>query len=347
MDAFYASVEQRNHPEWKGKPVIVGGDPKTRGVVATASYEARHFGVRSAMSCALAFRLCPHAIFVRPHFDQYQEASSQIRDIFKSVTDLVEPLSLDEAFLDVTQNHLNEPLARKLAVHIKTEIFKKTKLTASAGVGPNKFIAKIASELHKPNGLTVIPPEQVSSFVEKLAVEKLWGVGPATARKLHSLGFKTAGDIRKSTKATLEKELGKFGIFLFDLSFGIDSRAVESDSEPKSRGTETTFEKDISNENLLLEALRTQAQELGECLQDMHCSVRTITLKVKYSDFKSVTRSKTLINPTENSTVINQTATELLLNHTEAGSRPIRLLGISVSGFVSFNEPLQLWFEWD
>jgi DNA polymerase IV len=346
MDAFYASVEQLDHPEFKGKPVVVGGDPKGRGVVAAASYEARKFGIRSAMNCAKAYRLCPEAIFVRPNFSRYMEVSHQIRQIFVSVTPLVEPLSLDEAYLDVTENALHDPIARNVALYVKSRIKEVTGLTASAGVGPNKFIAKIASDLQKPDGLTVIPPQKVSAFLETLPVEKIWGVGPATAKRLFALGLRTAGDIRKTSVTLLESQLGKYGVFLFDLSHGIDLRPVEPESEPKSRGTETTFDRDILEVEFLLTLLQSQSEDLEFTLKEMQRPARTITLKVKYSDFQTISRSRTLVNPTDYAETIYQTASELLINQTEAGNRPVRLIGISASNFVDSSEPLQLWFEW-
>lgn len=236
MDAFFASVEQRDRPELRGKPIVVGGSPDGRGVVASCSYEARKFGVRSAMSCRKALRLCPKVIFVRCDFSKYKTVSRQIREIFHSITDLVEPLSLDEAYLDVTQNKLNEPYATKLAVHIRERIRNELHLTASAGVGPNKFIAKVASDYKKPDGLCVVTPEKAKAFVAALPVERLWGVGPATAKKLHERGLKTALDIRNNAKEDLVRWFSGFGAFLHDLSNAIDNRAVCPYREPKKIG---------------------------------------------------------------------------------------------------------------
>lgn len=345
MDAFYASVEQRDRPELRGKPVIVGGDPNGRGVVASASYEARRFGIRSAMSCKKAKFLCPHAAFVYPDFSKYQEASDQIHAIFREVTSLIEPLSLDEAYLDVTQNLLNEPLAWKVAWHIKMRIRESLRLTASAGVGPNKLIAKIASDLRKPDGLAVIPPQKVLAFLEPLPVEKLWGVGPATAKKLHVLGLRTAGDIRRSNVSELEQVLGKTGRFLFDLANGNDHRPVETEWEPKTRGTETTFEKDILELETLRDTLEEQARELGSSLIKIERLARVVTLKLRYKDFKTITRSRTLFRPSDESRVIARTANELLTEGTEAGYRPVRLIGTSVSGFLHYEESQQLWLD--
>lgn len=345
MDAFYASVEERDNPTLIGKPIIVGGDPDRRGVVASASYEARRFGIRSAMSSAMAKRLCPHAVFLFPDISKYRNVSEKIHEIFDSITHLVEPLSLDEAYLDVTTNLLNEPLARNLAVLIKKRIKEELRLTASAGVGPNKFIAKLASDFKKPDGLVVVPPEKVDEFVAKLPVEKFWGVGPATAKRLHEAGLWSAADIRAASLGELTAAVGKLGAFLKDLSFGIDDREVEIERESKSSGTETTFDHDILDAYKLQSQIRQQAEELSADLKKSQRPARTITLKVKYSDFISITRSKTLLRATDEVETIANTAIDLLLNATEAGIRPIRLVGVSVSGFLKWDEPEQLWFD--
>lgn len=345
MDAFYASVEQRDAPQLRGKPVIVGGSPQSRGVVCSASYEARRFGVRSAMSSAMAKRLCPQGIFITPHFDKYVDASRKIRAIFESITPLVEPLALDEAYLDVTENKLNEPIAKNIAVYIRNRIQTELKITASAGVGPNKFIAKLASDFKKPNGLVVVPPEKAFQFVENLPVENFWGVGPATAKRLREAGIHTSADIRRKPMSQLEKLVGSYAHFLFELAHGEDHRQVDPSSDPKSRGTETTFEKDILNSNELLHYLEEQALEVSLDLKKMECLARTITLKLKYSDFSSITRSHTLFHPTDDSDLIYRTASGLLHKDTEVGSRPVRLIGISAGNLVTENEPLQLWFD--
>jgi DNA polymerase-4 len=338
-------VEQRDRPELKGRPVVVGGSPDGRGVVASASYEARRHGVRSAMSAAKAYRLCPQAVFVRPNFARYKEASNRIHEVFEEVTDRIEPLSLDEAYLDVTSNKLGEPLARKLAAWIKARIREKTGLTASAGVGPNKFIAKIASDLRKPDGLVVVPPERVLEFVAKLPVERFWGVGPATARTLHELGLFTAADIRARPLEELEKSLGKFGAFLHHLSYGRDDREVESEWEPKSSGTETTFEKDVLDVHFLSDTLEDQADDIVHHLRKIDRRGKTITLKLRYSDFSTITRSRTLWRYTDEAPLIAETARSLLTGATEAGRRPVRLIGISVSGLIHPGEPEQLWLD--
>ncbi len=345
MDAFYASVEQRDHMELRGKPVVVGGDPNGRGVVASASYEARKFKIHSAMSAKQAQRLCPQLIFVRPDFAKYNEASRRMREIFDAVTDKVEPLSLDEAYLDVTVNRLGEPLASKVAEHIKARIQHELNLTASAGVGPNKFIAKVASDLQKPDGLVVIHPSKVFAFLETLPVEKLWGVGPVTAKRLHELGLKTAGQIRVRSEKALIDEFGKFGAFLHALSRGEDDREVESEWTTKSRGTEETFERDVLDVGFLTRKIVEQADYLAGHLKEIDTLARTLTLKVRYSDFKTITRSRTFVNPTDRASVFDQVGTELLMGMTEAGSKPIRLLGLSASGLIDQSEPLQLWLD--
>jgi len=343
MDAYYASVEQNDHPELRGKPVVVGGDPSKRGVVAAASYEARKFGIRSAMSAAHAKRLCPHAVFVFPRISRYSEVSDQIHEVFQEVTDKIEPLSLDEAYLDVTTNKLGEPLARNLAVYLKKRIREVTGLTASAGVGPNKFVAKIASDLRKPDGLVVVAPSQVEAFVANLPVEKLWGVGPATAKRLHDLGIKTTADLRARELREMDHHFGKFGHFLFALAFGEDDREVETSWEPKSRGSETTFEKDILNETKLLAVIDELAAEISLDLKRIERPARTVSLKLRYSDFTTITRSKSVLRPIDEPAEISALAAELLYKDTEVGVRPIRLLGLSMSSFVSRDEPEQLW----
>ena len=345
MDAFYASIEQRNDPTLKGKPVIVGGKPESRGVVAAASYEARRFGVRSAMSCAQAKRLCPQAVFITPHFDEYQEASQQLHALFQQVTSLIEPLALDEAYLDVTENFLQEPIAKKIALYLKTEIQKKLGITASAGVGPNKFIAKLASEQNKPDGLVVVPPEKVAALIENLPVEKLWGVGPATCKKLHSRGLFTTADLRRFPFQELENLVGSFAFFLYELSHGRDHRRVEPHSETKSRGTESTFSKDLTNPHLLTQTLYSQCEEISQLLRQEGEKCRTISIKIKYSDFQQITRSQTLTSATNSAHSLAEVASHLLFKNTEVSHRPVRLLGVSVSNLLHPDEPVQLSFE--
>jgi DNA polymerase-4 len=345
MDAFYASVEQRDHPELKGRPVVVGGDPKSRAVVCAASYEARRFGVKSAMSCAEAYRRCPNAVFVPPNFSAYTKASEQVMEILKSVTPIIEPLSLDEAYLDVTENLLQQPSATRIAEHLKRKIFEVTQLTASAGVSYNKFLAKIASDLKKPDGLVVIRPTDFEAIVPPLPVERLWGVGKKTAERLRAMNIRTIADLRATPVGKLESELGSMGLFFSELAQGRDERPVESTWERKSVGSETTFKQDKLLIPDLLDSLAPLAQELAQFLQEKHWLAGTFTLKVKYHDFRQVTRSQTLSIPSDQPEVILDTVSALLLEKTEAGKTPIRLLGLSCSSFIREEDPLQLWFE--
>ncbi len=345
MDAFYASVEQRDHPSWKGLPVVVGGSPESRGVVASASYEARKFGIRSAMSSAQAKRLCPRAIFVYPRFEAYHEASRKIREIFREVTDLVEPISLDEAYLDVTENKLNEPMAGKIAIWIKNEIQKRLSLTASAGVASTLFLAKVASDMNKPNGLTIITPDQALDFIASLPVIKLWGVGPATEALLHQLGIRTALDLRNASSQILERDLGKHGLFLQKLSRGEDSRTVDPEWNRKSYGSERTFTRDITSISELESVLRELCTEIAESLQNETKRAKTITLKVRYSDFSTITRSATLHRHVDRPEKIDEVAQGLLIEKTEAGLRPVRLIGIIASQLIQNGDPEQLWLD--
>ncbi len=342
MDAFYASVEQRDRPELRGRPVIVGGSPESRGVVASCSYEARKFGIRSAMSSRMAANACPSAVFVRPDFAKYKQASRSLRAIFHDVTDLVEPLSLDEAYLDVTQNKLGEASATRLAEKIRARIQNELSLTASAGVAPNKFLAKVASDLRKPNGLFVIAPSQVERFVMKLPVEKLWGVGPATAKKLKARGLHTTEDLRRLSKEELERQLGRFGGFLHGLSFGIDPRPVNPDRELKSCGSETTFANDILELGVLHDVIKQLTDDVAKSLTKVERRALTVTLKVRYKDFVTITRSRTLPSPTDSAGTIAAVSRELLLNGTEVTRRAVRLLGVSVSNLVDGLYPEQL-----
>jgi DNA polymerase-4 len=344
MDAFYASVEQREHPEWKDKPVIVGGSPESRGVVSSASYEARKFGVHSAMPSAQAHRLCPAAVFVPPHFDLYEKASDQIMGIFHKYTEQVEPLSLDEAYLDVTESPQLKTTVTNLAKEIKEEIFQTTRLTASAGVGPNKFIAKIASDHQKPNGLTVIRPKEVRTFLENLPIQKMWGVGKVTEQHFKSMGIKTIGQIRKIALPRLIEQFGKSGYFFYKLAFGEDDRPVEAHTECKSIGQETTFERDTVDLEFMKEILLDLAQCLSQRLVQNEIRAHTVTLKVKYHDFQSVTRSKTFVLPQQKPHAIFNAAMELL-DKTLAGTKEIRLLGISTSNFESKRAIQLLLFE--
>ncbi len=333
MDAFYASVEQRDRPGIKGKPVIVGGDPNSRGVVAACSYEAREFGIHSAMASAAAYRLCPDAVFIRPRFDVYRAVSSQIREIFYGYTDLVEPLSLDEAFLDVTENYKGMPSATIIARELKKKIFQRTDgLTSSAGVSFNKFLAKVASDINKPDGITVITPDMADAFIDKLPIRKFFGVGKVTEEKMLNLGIKNGADLKKYKKEQLIQIFGKSGRYFYDIAHGLDDRPVEPNRIRKSIGKETTFTEDIDDTDQMIEILDDIAVKLENSLMKRDAKGRTITLKVKYFDFQSITRSATIDEPADNAAVIMKHARPLL-SKTEAGIKKVRLLGISISNF--------------
>jgi len=334
MDAFYASVEQRDNAALRGKPVAVGGRPESRGVVAAASYEARVFGVRSAMPMARAVRLCPGLVVVHPNFERYRRLSSEIMQILRACTPLVEPLSLDEAYLDVTENAWGEPYGSKVAKRLKREIFEQTGLTASAGVAPNKFLAKIASSYRKPDGLTVISPDRVESFLQELPVEALWGVGPVTARKLHGAGILKLIDIRSVDIERLREIVGSLADWLRQLSHGDDPRAVVPDRESKSSSTENTYAEDLVDLEAIRAELERMARENAEWLARRHLAARTVTIKVRYADFSTITRSHTLSLATADADVIASWAKDLL-QRTEAGQRPVRLLGVRVQGLVA------------
>ena len=332
MDAFYASVEQRDNPALKGKPVAVGGSPGGRGVVAAASYEARTFGVRSAIPMARALRLCPHLVIVRPDFSKYKAASQTVFGIFRSVTPLVEPLSLDEAYLDVTENAWGETLGRSVAERLKREIKAATGLTASAGVAPNKFLAKIASGWKKPDGLTVIAPERVEKFLQGLPVDALWGVGPVTAARLRERGIDKLVDVRTADPEVLRDAVGSGADWLRRLADGIDDREVEPDSERKSAGSENTFASDLTDLNEIRREVDEMARDNAGWLEKNALLCRTVTIKVRYSDFTTITRSHTAA-PTRDPEGIAHRAVALLAK-TDAGTRPVRLLGVSMHNLV-------------
>lgn len=332
MDAFFASVEQRNHPEYRGKPVVVGGSPESRGVVSTCSYEARKFGIHSAMPTKQAYKLCPHAIFVHEHhFSEYREVSEQIREIFYDYTDLVEPLSLDEAFLDVTVNTKNNPSATRIAEEIRFRIKEKTQLTASAGVSYNKFIAKIASDVHKPDGITVVKPEQAADFVARLPIRKFWGVGEVTEKKMRSLGIHTGADLRKFELYELIEWFGKAGPYFYNAARGIDNRPVENSRIRKSIGREITLPRDIVDRIEAERILREIAEDIERTMIRYQAWADTVTLKVKFHDFQCVTRSFSPEYPIRGASEIVKFV-EALVAKTEVGKKPLRLLGISLSG---------------
>lgn len=333
MDAFYASVEQRDNPELRGKPLVVGGLPEGRGgVVATASYEARKFGIRSAMPSKQALQLCPHAIFVRPRFPAYKEVSQHIREIFSRYTDLIEPLSLDEAYLDVTEDKLNIGSAIEIAKQIKQAIKDELQLTASAGVSINKFVAKIASDINKPDGLTFIGPSAIEAFMEKLAVEKFHGVGKVTAEKMKKMGLFTGADLKNLSEDELVGHFGKPGRFYYNIVRGIDEREVQPHRETKSLAAEDTFAYDLTTIEEMEAELDKIAKIVCERLQKYELKGRTITLKIKYSDFKQITRNRSLTTPIYDPEAISSIAKQLLAA-TEPADKRIRLLGISLSNF--------------
>jgi DNA polymerase-4 len=334
MDAFYASVEQRDDVALRGRPVAVGGRPEGRGVVAAASYEAREFGVRSAMPMARAMRLCPQLAIVRPSFEKYKAVSSQVMTILRDCTPLVEPLSLDEAYLDVTDNRWGQPLASMVAKELKRRIQEQTGLTASAGVAPNKFLAKIASGWRKPDGLTVISPDRVERFLEQLPVEALWGVGPVTARKLREAGIERLVQVRTFDSQALEKLVGSMADWLRRLSYGDDPRAVVPDRPAKSSSSENTYEADLTDPAQIRAEIDRMARENAEWLARKRLAAKCVDIKVRYADFSTVTRSHTLSRPQSDPDVIASWAV-LLLEKTEAGRRPVRLLGAGVHGLVA------------
>ena len=345
MDAFYASVEQRDDPSLRGKPVAVGGSPQTRGVVAASSYEARKFGVRSAMPMARAVRLCPELLIVRPDFARYRAASQKVMEILRSCTPLVEPLSLDEAYLDVTQNLWNEPLASVVARQLKTKIFEETGLTASAGVAPNKFLAKIASGWRKPDGLTVIAPERVESFLQELPVEALWGVGPVTAKKLRAVGIQRLVDVRDFDEVSLQKTVGSLASWLKRLSQGDDPREVKPDRPWKSISAETTYVTDLEDVPQMKLELEALAKKVVNSLQKKNLLARTVTIKVRFDDFTTVTRSHSA-EPTHAADAF-AARTAALLERTDAARRPVRLLGVGAHGLeeAESSRPEQLLLE--
>jgi len=336
MDAFYASVEQRDDPSLRGKPVAVGGSPQGRGVVAASSYEAREFGVRSAMPMARALRLCPDLVIVRPDFPRYRAASQRVMAILRECTPLVEPLSLDEAYLDVTENRWGEPLASVVAKLLKKKIFEETRLTASAGVAPNKFLAKIASGWRKPDGLTVIPPERVERFLQKLPVEALWGVGPVTAKKLRALGIQRLVDVREIDEISLRKTVGSLAEWLKRLANGDDPREVKPDRPWKSISAETTYAVDLENPEEMRAELARLSARIADSLQKKHLRARTVTIKVRYGDFSTVTRGHTAEPPTCEAAPIAARALALL-GRTDAARRPVRLLGVGAHGLSAEN----------
>jgi DNA polymerase-4 len=345
MDAFYASVEQMDNPDLRGKPVAVGGN-EIRGVVSAASYEARKFGVRSALSGALAKKYCPELIFVKPRFDRYKEISQKIRKIFHDYTDLVEPLSLDEAYLDVTHNKKGNPSASLIAQEIRLRILNEVGLSASAGISVNKFIAKVASDVNKPNGQKTVSPDEVVSFLEDLPIRKFYGVGKVTTEKMYQLGIFTGLDLKSKPIEFLEKHFGKSGTFYFNVVRGIHNSEVKPNRITKSVAAEHTFDENLTSEIFMQDRLETIASELDRRLKKHKIAGKTVTLKIKYSDFTQQTRSKTLPYFISDKSLLFDTVKELLFQERMKDS--VRLLGISLSNLnteIKKTIVVQLKFE--
>ena len=328
MDAFYASVEQRDRPELRGRPVAVGGLPDSRGVVAAASYEARRHGVRSAMPMSRAIRLCPELVIVPPDFAKYRSISQQVLAIHRAVTPLVEPLSLDEAYLDVTENAWGEPLGVNVARRLKAAIYETTGLTASAGVAPNKFLAKIASGWRKPDGLTVVAPERIESFLQQLPVDALWGVGPVTAERLRASGIHKLVDVRTADPEALRAAVGSMTEWLQRLARGEDDRPVEPNRASKSSSSECTYPEDLTDPGRIREEIAGMARENAQWLGRKDLVARTVTIKVRYGDFTTITRSHSDRATSDPDEIVRRALA--LLEKTEAGRRPVRLLGAGV-----------------
>lgn len=340
MDAFYASVEQRDNPAWRGLPVVVGGDPNGRGVVATASYEARQFGVRSAMSCYRARQLCPQAVFVRPRFELYRSISQQIRALMQAYSDCIEPLSLDEAYLDVSASPFEQGSATRIANRLRSDIWAQTGLTASAGVSYNKMLAKIASDINKPNGIAVITPEQALDFIAALPVKKFHGIGKATVKTLHEMGIYTGLDLRNTPSAVLKQRFGKRGEFYHQISHGIDPRAVKGERVHKSVGSESTFAHNLTDKSLILQALNQENTKAFAQLTRKHKLAHTVTIKVKYSDFSQLTRSHSFSAPVTSAQMVESWLAWLYEQTPQ--SLPVRLVGVTYSNLVNPDDCDQL-----
>jgi len=345
MDAFYASVEERDDPSLVGKPVIVGGSAEGRGVVAAANYEARRFGVHSAMATGRARRLCPHVIIIKPRIDDYAAVSRQIRDIFEQFTPLVEPLSLDEAFLDVTGSEPLFGLSAEIGRQIKRRIREELQLTASVGVAPNKFVAKIASDLKKPDGFVVVEPGEVQSFLDPLPVGRLWGVGKVTGQVFERLKVHTIGQLRQMSVASLQELFGAAGNYYWQLAHGIDDRRVVPAREAKSISNETTFTEDIADMEVLRAWLVELVEQVARRLRQHDIKGRTVELKVRFADFQTITRSLTLPEPTSSTRELLDTGVELLTKRLPARHQPIRLLGFGVSRLDGSGRSQQTLFD--
>ncbi|ASC72245.1 DNA polymerase IV [Halomicronema hongdechloris C2206] len=341
MDAFYASVEQRDTPAYQGRPLVVGGRPEQRGVVAAASYEARRFGIHAAMPSRTAQQCCPQVIFVKPRFDVYRQVSRQIHGIFRRYSDLIEPLALDEAYLDVTANKRHLPSAQATAQAIKRAIYQETGLTASAGVAMNKFLAKIASGHQKPDGLTLITPGQALAFVATLAIERFHGIGQVTATKMHGLGIYTGADLQQWSEAELVRHFGKVGRWYYQLARAADPRPVNPSRVRKSIGVERSFARDLETLAQLQQALAPLAEQVASRLKQRQRCGYTLTLKLKYADYRQITRSYTRSTPFETSAEIHAQATQLLIAHWQQQHR-VRLLGIAIANLQPVSPYTQL-----
>lgn len=344
MDAFYASVEQRENPEYRGRPVIVGADPKNgsgRGVVAACSYEARRFGIHSALPISQAYRRCPHGVYVRPRMNLYIEASRQIRQVFYSLTSLVEPMSIDEAFLDMTGKAASVGEARRIALQLKSSIRHEQHLTASVGVAPNKFIAKIASDLQKPDGLVIVPPQSIHEFLDPLPISRIWGVGPKMAERLKQHQLETIAQLRQVPLERLVQLFGKMGNHLWGLSHGIDERPVVTSRNPKSIGHEVTFSEDTRDEDKLKTTLVRLSEKVGERIEKKSLVFKSVCLKLRYSDFTTLTRQSSLHTPSSDPALIAATACRLFADNWDRQQK-IRLIGVSVSALQPGSEVVQL-----
>ena len=340
MDAFFAAVEIRDNPELKGKPIIVGGKPNSRGVVSTCSYEARKYGIHSAMPSATAAKLCPHAIFIHSNFGAYREASEQVREIFFEYTDLVEPVSIDEAYLDVTENHKNIPSATQIAKEIRAKIFAKTKLTASAGVSYNKFLAKIGSDLNKPDGMTVIPPNKAADVLEALPIRKFHGVGKVSEQKLLKFGIRTGADLKKWSQKDLMIHFGKAGSYYYNVVRGIDNRKVEISHIRKSMGMERTYAVDIEDEADMKVKLSEYTKKMYNKMVERGFGSKTISLKLKYANFDVISRSKTITENFDSEGIAVNIVLEMFEESYQT-DRKVRLLGISFSNLESDDDVIE------
>ena len=334
MDCFYAAVHMRDDPALAGLPVVIGGSPEGRGVVAAASYEARAFGVRSAMPSARAVRLCPQLVFIRPDFPRYRSESHEVFEIFRRFAPLVQAVSIDEAYLDVSEHLEPYGSATRVAEAIRAVVLEERRLTVSVGVGPNRLIAKIASDFRKPDGLTVVPPKRVEAFLAPLSVRSLPGVGPATEKRLEKLGLKTVADVRRLSAEDLESRLGRYGRTLASYCRGVDERPVRTHRVRKSLSSERTYAEDLAELADMLAELDKQAAGVARGLDKRDLSACTVTIKVRYADFTTITRSQTLAAPTRDEAVIAGCARELL-DRTQAARRPVRLLGVGASNLLA------------